>query len=119
MWAAVILSVDAARQPEYSLDYLAVMDAHTPGVDATNLWPWISRPAAALNVATFFYLGYIYLGTRAAEALPGAAADPERRSLAAIASSLRSWFAPLEGIGADAAARLRDRGVPHRRLVRD
>ncbi len=99
VWAAAILSVTLFANLEYSLYYLAVMDARTPGLDASNLWPWISRPAAALNVATFFYLGYIYLGTRAAEALPGAAAVPERRSLAAIASSLRSWFTPLEGSG--------------------
>jgi len=96
VWAAAILTITLFANLLYSLNYLAVMDAHTPGLDAANLWPWISRPGSALNVAVFFYLGYIYLGTRAAAPVSGAAI-PERRPLAAAVRTVRSWFTPLEG----------------------
>ena len=56
--------------------------------------PWISRPAALLNVAAFFYLGYAFLGN-GSDAL-------ERLDLGAYARRVgaraRGWFGPLEGV---------------------
>jgi len=54
IWASVILSLTLLLNLAYSFNYLTVMDTHVPDVDATNLWPWISRPSALLNVAAFF-----------------------------------------------------------------
>lgn len=92
--AAVVLSITLFANLSYSLYYLNVMDAMTVGVDTTDLLPWISRSAALLNVATFFYLGYAYLG----------AGDDvfERFDLAGtfgrVSATARRWFSPLEGI---------------------
>ena len=98
VWAAAILSLTLFANLLYSLNYLAVMDAHTPGLDAANLWPWISRPAAALNVAIFFYLGYVFLGTRPEEQPEVAVAPLDRASR--VAATVRGWFGPLEGTAA-------------------
>ena len=91
LWAAIALSVTLLANLAYSLNYLSVMDLRTPGVDATNLWPWISRPCALVNVAVFFYLGYVFLGARS-DAL-------ENLKLARPSTPARAWFAPLEGAG--------------------
>jgi Gpi18-like mannosyltransferase len=96
LWVAVAISLTLFANLEYSLHYLAVMDAHEQGVDATNLWPWVSRPAAALNVAAFFYLGYVYLGARS-DALEEF--DISRAAARVVAVPARSWFSPLEGTG--------------------
>ncbi len=92
-YAAVALTFTLFMNLCYSLDYLNVMDAHLTDVDASDLMPWISRPAAILNVVTFFYLGYVFLG---------AGGDVLENfnfgARAAQASSLvRRWFSPLEG----------------------
>jgi hypothetical protein len=93
LYASIILSLTLLANLLYSLDYLYVMDNKVAGVDPADLWPWISRPAALLNVVTFFYLGYIYLGT-GEDALQdydlGAAAQ---RAMAQV----RTWFSPVEG----------------------
>ncbi len=96
LYAAIILSLTLLSNLYYSLDYLNVMSAHVAGVDPTNLLPWLSRPAALLNVATFFYLGYVFLG-------PGGDVleniDVGGRANVALARA-RAWFSPLEGIRA-------------------
>jgi len=94
LYAAIVLSVTLFANLVYSLDYLHVLDAHLTGVDATDLLPGLSRTAAALNVATFFYLGYVYLG---------AGDDALERftlggAVARATQKLRGWFSPLEGI---------------------
>jgi len=93
-YAAIALSVTLFANLVYSLDYLNVMEQKIAGVDASDLLPWLSRPAALLNVATFFYLGYAYLG---------AGNDVLERfdlagSLARVAQRARRWCSPLEGI---------------------
>ncbi len=99
--AVFVLSLTLFANLGYSLDYLYVMDHKTPGADAANLMPLLSRTCAFLNVATFFYLGYAFLGSATEDAF-------ERFSLAGAAGSARSavrtWFAPLEGITAMTAA---------------
>jgi Gpi18-like mannosyltransferase len=95
LYSAVLLSLTLLANLYYSLHYLHVIDAKLPGLDETDLIPWLSHPAAMLNVAVFLYLGWSYLGA--------ADSDPlERLDFAALrrggAAAARSWFAPLEGI---------------------
>ncbi len=96
LYAAFILSATLLGNLLYSLDYLYVMDAKIQGVDAGNLMPFLSRPAAFANVLTFFYLGYVYLGS-GSDVLDRV----DVGGLAARAGqTVRRWFAPLEGISA-------------------
>ena len=64
------------------------MNDHVAGVDPTLLWP-SAHLFAALNVATFFVLGYVYLGGT----IDGTAGVEQR-----IAERARAWFAPYEGL---------------------
>ena len=95
LYAAVLLSFTLLANLYYSLHYLHVIEAKIPGLDETDLIPWLSHPAAMLNVAVFLYLGWSYLGTGPTDPL-------ERFDLVALgrtgALAGRRWFAPLEGI---------------------
>ncbi len=108
LWSALLLSLTTYLNLAYSFAYQTVMEAHTPGIDVTNLWPLVSHPAALANVALFFYLGYRYLGTAepqaagrtelSALALPAAAEGSRLGGLvAALRAQLRGWFDPREG----------------------
>jgi dolichyl-phosphate-mannose--protein O-mannosyl transferase len=97
LWSSLVLTVTMYLNLAYSLAYLKVMDAHTPGVNTADLWPGISHPAAIANVLLFFVLGYLYLG--------GVAESPVRDALrqaqgdkVAPAARARAWFDPREGI---------------------
>jgi Gpi18-like mannosyltransferase len=94
LYAAILLSITLLANLFYSLEYLHVVEAKVPGLDPTDLVPFLSRPASILNVATFFYLGYAYLGggRDAIESVDLGAA------LRGAALRARSWFSPLEGI---------------------
>jgi len=96
LYAAAALSLTLLANLAYSLYYLHVMDVHMAGVDASDLMPLLSRPASLLNVAVFFYLGYVYLGlgSDALENLRLGAA------VSAQAARVRRWFSPLEGTAA-------------------
>jgi Gpi18-like mannosyltransferase len=94
LYATIILSATLLLNLFYSLDYLYVMDNHVSGVDASNLMPWLSHPAAFLNVVTFFYLGYVYLGA-GEDALQNLDLG---RLTARLGAHVRGWFSPLEGI---------------------
>jgi 4-amino-4-deoxy-L-arabinose transferase-like glycosyltransferase len=104
VWASVTLSITLFANLAYSLAYQTVMEAKTPGVDATSLWPLITGPLAALNTLLFFYLGYLFLGGTAGVPAPNMA-GAERASLGQIAGTwtlrtylrARSWFDPREG----------------------
>lgn len=96
LYAAIVLSATLFANLAYSLAYLNAMDQKLAGVDATDLIPWLSRPAALLNVASFFYLGYAYLGS-GSDALERFDVSG---ALARIARHTRRWFAPLEGLAA-------------------
>jgi dolichyl-phosphate-mannose--protein O-mannosyl transferase len=95
LYAAIALSITLLANLIYSFSYVGVMAAPQPGVDATDLMPWVSRPSAFLNVLTFFYLGYVFLGSGSdiLDRLGSAA------SATGAASKVlyRRWFAPLEG----------------------
>jgi len=93
LYAAIVLSITLLANLFYSLDYLYVMDNKVAGVDPADLMPWLSRPAALLNVAAFFYLGYAFLG-------PGEDALQDIDVLGALGragAQVREWFSPLEG----------------------
>lgn len=96
LWTAIVLTVTTYLNLAYSFAYQTVMEAHTPGVDATNLWPLVSHPAALANVALFFWLGYRYLGGEVAAV--GAGESAPAAALAALLQRARSWFDPREGI---------------------
>jgi dolichyl-phosphate-mannose--protein O-mannosyl transferase len=96
MWSAVVLTATTYLNLAYSFAYQTVMEAHTPGVDATDLWPLVSHPAALANVVLFFWLGYRYLGGEAtASANQPSAFD---RAWAALLERARTWFDPREGV---------------------
>ncbi len=96
LYAAILLTITLVSNLAYSLEYLHVLDAKIPGVDPTDLAPLMSRPASILNVLTFFYLGYAFLG--------GGADAVERIDVGAMlhgaAAGVRRWFSPLEGLAA-------------------
>jgi len=91
-WSTFVLTVTMYLNLAYSLAYQRVMEAHTAGVDATNLWPIVSHPAALANVVLFGWVGYLYLGGTA-EGAP----TPVDRALAFVVKA-RGWFDPREGI---------------------
>ena len=100
LWSAVILTVTTFLNLAYSFAYQTAMEQHTPGIDAANLWPAISHPAALLNVTLFFYLGYRYLGRAVSAEVAGAptATAPVILGLERIAARARTWFDPREGL---------------------
>src|SRR5581483_8278659 len=57
------------------------------GVDATDLWPAVSHPAALANVVLFFVLVALYLDV-----------VPARAQLARVPARARGWFDPREGV---------------------
>jgi Gpi18-like mannosyltransferase len=99
-WTAVVLSVTTYLNLAYSFAYLAVMESHLAGVDATDLWPAVSHPAALANVVLFFWLGYRYLGAAGVSAAAADKPAAARGALAAFAAKARDWFDPREGIAA-------------------
>jgi Gpi18-like mannosyltransferase len=97
LWAAIILSLTLLGNLFYSLDYLHVMNDKIGGTDPTDLLPWLSHPMSLLNVATFFYLGFVYLGASASDPI-------ERIDLSKawqnLSNPVRQWFSPLAGLTA-------------------
>ncbi len=94
LWAAIVLSLTLLANLFYSLYYLRVMSDKISGVDPTDLLPWLTHPMSVLNVAVFFYLGFVFLG---------AGTDPiEGVDLSAAWQNLtnpaRHWFSPLAGV---------------------
>ncbi len=103
LWGAVALSVVLFANLAYSLQYLHVVTNNVAGVNSQNLWGAWTTLFSLVAVATFFWLGYQYLG--AADVRAGAAAAPNERpageaaEAAEWAPSVRNWFAPREGLG--------------------
>ena len=88
---AVAITLTLLANLAYSLYYAGVMDAKVQGLNPFDLLPWLTHPAAALNVLVFFYLGYVFLGANVAPLeVPAAWAAPRARR----------WFAPREGVAA-------------------
>jgi dolichyl-phosphate-mannose--protein O-mannosyl transferase len=95
-WAAVIFSVTLFVNLWYSLIYLGVVTNHTPGVNAADMWPIVTHPLSLINVAVFFYLGYVFLGSGDETA---AQAAVQEVPAAPIEVRARAWFNPREGLG--------------------
>jgi dolichyl-phosphate-mannose--protein O-mannosyl transferase len=98
LWSAIVLTATTYLNLAYSFAYQTVMEAKTPGVDATDLWPLISHPAALANVALFFWLGYRFLGGEAAASATAPEPGALERAWAALLERGRIWFDPREGI---------------------
>jgi len=98
LYAAVILTLTLLGNLYYSLQYLYVMSGNAlPGVDATDLNPWLSHTSAFVNVAVFFYLGYVYLGA-GSDVFQNVDVGAVGKSFAQVRTRARGWFSPLEGI---------------------
>jgi dolichyl-phosphate-mannose--protein O-mannosyl transferase len=102
LWSAVALSVVLFANLVYSLQYLDVVTNHTPGMNAQNLWGVGTQGFSLLAVATFFYLGYMYLGAAPETEKKVAAAAPEPAAAPSVAAlpGSRPWFDPREGLTA-------------------
>ncbi len=100
LWASVVFSVTLFVNLFYSLQYLSVVSNSTSGVDPRDMWPLVTHPLSVINVATFFALGYLFLGQDAPVPLParGAAAPSPLESLRAAGYRARAWFNPGEGL---------------------
>lgn len=97
LWASVAFTVTLFVNLLYSLQYLTVVTNHTPGVNPFDMWPAATHPLSILNVALFFYLGYVYLGQGAAQAQAGSTA-PASAAPARVFERARAWFNPREGL---------------------
>jgi dolichyl-phosphate-mannose--protein O-mannosyl transferase/Gpi18-like mannosyltransferase len=100
--AALIVSATLLANLWYSLYYAHAMDGRWP-VNATDIFPWLTHPASAVNVVVFFALGYYYLGSRvndaplAKTAVPSGPATFGWRERATVWIN-RAWFAPRQGL---------------------
>lgn len=94
LWGAILLSITLFANLKYSLAYLAVMNAHTPGVDAHNLWGVATSMYSLVAVATFFVLGYLFLGSPS----PVAQTDEDAASSPAAFPALpwERWRKPFD-----------------------
>lgn len=105
LWAGVIFSISLLVNLFYSLTYLAVVVQGAPGVNPRDMWPLATHPLSAINVLTFFYLGYIFLGqgTEVPDAAKAKRTEGEPSLAAAFLEPLkglrgRAWFDPREGL---------------------
>ncbi|MGB8908407.1 MAG: phospholipid carrier-dependent glycosyltransferase [Candidatus Cybelea sp.] len=98
LWGAVALSVVLFANLLYSLEYLNVVTNNVAGTNAQNLWgPWTTL-LSLVAVATFFWLGYQYLGAGEAAARPALGEQGEQSAVAASEAGARHWFDPREGL---------------------
>jgi hypothetical protein len=93
-YASAVLSVTLFVNLLYSLHYLSVMENHIAGIDASNMWPIVTRACSALNVAVFFYLGFVYTGA-GPDVLERF--DPRTWFRSVSGAGGRAWWPPLEG----------------------
>lgn len=108
LWGAIALTVVLYANLKYSLQYLYDVSHHVPGVNSLNLWGPGTTLFALLAVGTFFWLGYVYLGTDPAEAAEREsnrleselASEPVAADAARPEAVLqaRAWFDPGEGL---------------------
>ena len=103
LWCALAFSATLLVNLFYSLTYLNVVTNAVPGVNAYDMWwPW-THVLSAINVALFFYLGYVFLGRTSEEAeryaFAAPAAEPQtQRAASPWAAKARAWFDPREGL---------------------
>ena len=95
--AAVVLSITFFANLLYSLKYLDVLTNHLP-MNSADLWGFGDHFLSLVNVATFFVLGYAFLGGDLPQFAPAGRSDD--RPARATASASRTWFDPREGLDA-------------------
>jgi dolichyl-phosphate-mannose--protein O-mannosyl transferase len=105
--SSIVLTITMYLNLAYSLAYQTVMEQRITGVDASNLWPLVSHPAALANVVLFFWLGYRYLGG-ALE--PGEA--PARQTASVGAGSGGAWWSGLAGLSGTGSPLTAPRSAP-------
>ncbi|MFN2449402.1 MAG: phospholipid carrier-dependent glycosyltransferase [Candidatus Baltobacteraceae bacterium] len=90
--AALIFSFTLFVNLFYSMTYLDVVTHGSRTItNAQDLWPWVTHPVSLLNVATFFILGFLFLGQTDEAPATGGEAPVWLRA--------RAWFNPREGLG--------------------
>ncbi|HKU68776.1 MAG TPA: phospholipid carrier-dependent glycosyltransferase [Candidatus Baltobacteraceae bacterium] len=103
LWASIVFTITLFVNLFYSLTYLYVMSGTVQSaVNPRDIWPAVTHPLSLLNVATFFFLGYMFLGQENVQP-SGAGAAPEPEPLVigpaiATMSRARKWFNPREGL---------------------
>ena len=105
--AALIFTFTLFVNLFYSMYYLAAVTNSIPGTNAHDLWPPYTHILSFVNVATFFVLGFMYLGQTEEAGDDVLAADaaqhtqPQTRVTDEMPALLkpRSWFNPREGLG--------------------
>ena len=126
LWGAIALSLVLFANLIYSLQYLHAVTASVPGVNEQNLWGPVTSILSLVAVATFFWLGYLFLGNvepprvrrrrRCHEAESRERKGPRLRGGPGLVESL---VRSASGSGNDArAARLRNHGLARRRKLR-
>jgi dolichyl-phosphate-mannose--protein O-mannosyl transferase/Gpi18-like mannosyltransferase len=95
VWSTLTLTIVLFANLIYSLQYLAAVTGHTPGVDAANLWGWGTSIYSLLAVGTFFALGYVNLGRGEADMVAEEARAARRTQAKSFA---RKHFNPTEGL---------------------
>ncbi len=98
--AAVALSGVLLANLFYSLQYLQAVTGGMPGANTQNLWGNWTAFFSLIAIATFFVLGYQYLGT--AESGKRATATPQpppgKPEEQQMRAGFRQWFDPREGL---------------------
>lgn len=109
LWAAVAFSATLFANLLYTLQYLHAASTPQPGVDLHDLWPAVTHPLSLLNVAVFFVLGYLFLGTEGEAPsfdklrmtkvkTSEPTAVPAFAPVVATLLRVRAWFNPREGL---------------------
>jgi dolichyl-phosphate-mannose--protein O-mannosyl transferase len=108
LWGAIALSIVLFANLQYAIAYLSAVTNHTPGADTSNLWGLGTTFLSLLAVGTFFFLGYMFLGTSPAAAkeveddgtAPSAAPAPAVVAGVDVSglTQARNWFDPREGL---------------------
>jgi dolichyl-phosphate-mannose--protein O-mannosyl transferase len=106
LWGAIALSIVFYANLQYAIQYLSAVTNHTPGVNAQNLWGVGTSLLSIVAVVTFFYLGYMFLGTSPADVKEEddvvETAPPPVKKVAGVdvsgVTQARNWFDPREGL---------------------
>ncbi len=103
LWGAIALSIVLYANLIYSLQYLAAASGQMPGANTLNLWGLGTTFFALAAVATFFALGYLFLGTDVEVADPkqlaqGSALLEGASFFSQLGTRARAWFDPAEGL---------------------
>ena len=105
LWGAIALSLVLFANLIYSLQYLHVVTGNVPGANEQNLWGPVTSVLSLITVATFFWLGYLFLGGVEPRASAGAAEAAKPKAGSAKAPAYEAalgwanhWFDPRAGL---------------------